>query len=512
MNKVQIGALQIVVAAFLLFFVVNTEAYDRYNDGCNTCHGQFTGSTSPKGSVFPSGDKHEMHRGNSNMNTECDLCHTSGDGRNPFIGSSDGTNNNTGYGCVGCHGRLEDAGNDSLSAGLGAGLRQHHYNTGITGCANCHTDSNPINYTPVGEHVFPPYFGTVDTNADMPCNPGQTVNANENWTTGGDFIGLDNDGDVLWDAISDPDCMPVVPTPGDINFDGKADILWRSTVSGQNWAYLMNGAAVSSNFAINAVASQAWQIVGNGDYDGDGDADVLWRNSTTGQNWMYLMNGGAIDSSVGVNTVADQAWQVAGNGDYNGDGNADILLRNNSTGQNWMYLMNGASISSSVAVNTVPTTWQIAGNGDYNGDNKSDILWRHSGTGQVWMYLMNGSTIDSSSGVGTVAMIWQIVGNGDYNADGKSDILWRRESNGQNWMYLMNGSLVSSSESVNTVASTQWQVRGSGDYDGDGDSDILWRNASLGQNWMYLMNGSTIDSSAQINVVSGSQWQIVNVD
>ena len=48
-------------------------AYQRYNDGCNTCHGVFTGSTSPKGSTFPSNDKHAMHRASQNMNTACNL-------------------------------------------------------------------------------------------------------------------------------------------------------------------------------------------------------------------------------------------------------------------------------------------------------------------------------------------------------------------------------------------------------------------------------------------------------
>lgn len=187
-------------------------AYERYlnptteEGNCKTCHGNFTDSTTTKNAIFPSDDKHKMHKDNSEMNTECDLCHTNGDDRNPFIGSSDGTANNTGYGCSGCHGRLEDDGNDPGKSGLGAGLRQHHYNNNVTGCSFCHGDANPASYTPVGEDVRPPYYGTADTDADMSCNPDQVAGANENWTIG-EFVGLDNDGDLMYDAAADSDCV-----------------------------------------------------------------------------------------------------------------------------------------------------------------------------------------------------------------------------------------------------------------------------------------------------------------
>jgi hypothetical protein len=146
------------------------------------------------------------------MNTECDLCHTAGDQKNPFIGSSNGTNDNPGLGCVGCHGRAEDAGNDSLSAGLGAGLRQHHQNSGVGTCLGCHTDSDPQSYTPVGEDVLPTYYGTVDTNADDSCNPIAAGKTNENWSNDTDYIGIDNDGDLDYDTDDVVDC----PEPGEI--------------------------------------------------------------------------------------------------------------------------------------------------------------------------------------------------------------------------------------------------------------------------------------------------------
>jgi hypothetical protein len=299
--------------------------------------------------------------------------------------------------------------------------------------------------------------------------------------------------------------------PGDSNGDGRADILWRNGVTGQNWLYMMDGATIVGSMGINTVAAADWQIVGNGDYNGDGMADILWRNSTTGQNWMYLMNGATITSSVGVNTIADADWKVVGTGDYNGDTRADILWRNSVTGQNWMYLMNGATILSSAGVNTVAgSEWQVVGNGDYNGDTRSDILWRNSATGQNWMYLMDGATITSSVGVNTVAgSEWKVVSHGDHNGDTRSDILWRNSVTGQNWLYLMNGASITGSMGVNTVPGPDWHVAGTGDYNGDTRADILWRNDATGQNWMYLMNGASIASSTGVNTVADTNWQII---
>jgi hypothetical protein len=145
------------------------------------------------------------------------------------------------------------------------------------------------------------------------------------------------------------------------------------------------------------------------DFDGDGKSDILWRNSSTGQNWLYEMNGATIANSAGVNTVPI-AWEIVGDGDYNGDGKSDILWRNSSTGQNWLYEMNGATIANSAGVNTVPIAWEIVGDGDYNGDGNADILWRHSSTGQNWLYEMNGATIANSAGVNTISDTnWKII-------------------------------------------------------------------------------------------------------
>lgn len=178
------------IAGVVLFVIVvawSSVAYDRYKDNnktsgsnCSECHGDFTGTNSPKGTVFPSASKHEMHRASTSMNTACALCHTSSDNRNPYTWTSDGTGNNTGLGCSGCH--------------EGPGLRRHHEVNGITFCYDCH-DPNEV---PSPENVKPPYYGTPDTRADNPGNTVLAANTNENWSVG-DFIGLDNDGNGLYD-------------------------------------------------------------------------------------------------------------------------------------------------------------------------------------------------------------------------------------------------------------------------------------------------------------------------
>jgi len=171
-------------------------AYDQYNPGCSSCHGAFTDSTSTKGSTFPGGDKHAMHRSSQNMSTDCKLCHKLGDGNNPFIGSSDGNLPlNPGIGCTGCH--------------PAAGLRLHHVSSGTIVCLDCHSNDPP----PAAENVKPVYYGTADTKAANPCNPTAAVGVNENWTTNG-FEGTDTDGDLLYD-MADPDCSGVAATPGE---------------------------------------------------------------------------------------------------------------------------------------------------------------------------------------------------------------------------------------------------------------------------------------------------------
>jgi len=87
-----------------------------------------------------------------------------------------------------------------------------------------------------------------------------------------------------------------------------------------------------------------WVIQDVGDFNADGKADILWRNSTTGEVVIWLMNGTTMTSSTSLGNVSSD-WSIAGVGDFNGDGYADILWQNTS-GELYLWLMNGTTIAA----------------------------------------------------------------------------------------------------------------------------------------------------------------------
>jgi hypothetical protein len=46
------------------------------------------------------------------------------------------------------------------------------------------------------------------------------------------------------------------------------------------------------------------------DLDGDGKADILWQNSGSGQLYVWLMNGTTLVSSGSPATVSDSKWLI----------------------------------------------------------------------------------------------------------------------------------------------------------------------------------------------------------
>jgi hypothetical protein len=256
------------------------------------------------------------------------------------------------------------------------------------------------------------------------------------------------------------------------------------------------------------------------DFNADGKPDLIWQNTTTGQVYYWLMDGLNISSSgylYNGNPVG-LAWQIAGVGDMNSDGKPDLIWRNTSTGQVYYWLMDGLNLSSSGYLydgNPVGLEWQVAGVGDMNSDGKSDLIWCNTSTGTLYYWLMDGLTLSSSGYLydsNPVGLEWQVAGVGDMNSDGKSDLIWRNTSTGTLYYWLMDGLNLSSSGYLydGNPVGLQWQIAGVADMNSDSKPDLIWRNTSTGQLYYWLMNGLTLSSSGYLydgNPV-GLDWQL----
>jgi hypothetical protein len=161
-----------------------------------------------------------------------------------------------------------------------------------------------------------------------------------------------------------------------------------------------------------------------GDLDGNGKADLVFRNTGSGMVAVWLMNGLTIATS-GFPGGVPLAWQLAGVGDVNGDGKADVIWRHRTNGTVAVWLMNGLTIASVGFPGSASTEFEIAGVGDVNGDGKADLIWRNPTSGATAIWLMNGTTIATSGFPGGVPLAWQLAGVGDVNGDGKADVIWR---------------------------------------------------------------------------------------
>jgi Zn-dependent metalloprotease len=300
----------------------------------------------------------------------------------------------------------------------------------------------------------------------------------------------------------------------DFNGDGRSDIFWRNTLSGQNIIWQSDtfwhnplpeqniiwqlGGATNTSFnqdnAIHTLSDLSWEIVGQGDFNGDGTSDILWRNNINGRNSTWLFKEGKRTKTVKLDPVNSQSWKVAGVGDFDGDGTSDILWRNAVSGANIVWLMQDAVRSSKVDINPVgiATGYEVAAIADMNLDGIDDIIWRSSVNGRNSVWTMEEGNRKSRLNLDTVpSTAYVMAAVEDFNGDGSPDIFWRHEVSGVNILWLMQGTTKTSKINQKTVADLNWKIVGTGNYDGNAASDVLWRHQISGSPslWFFDENG-----------------------
>jgi hypothetical protein len=338
----------------------------------------------------------------------------------------------------------------------------------------------------------------VGTGAVGNTNQGFSVALSADGTTAIEGGTNDNSGvGAVWVFVQSG--APTLIGTHDFNGDGKSDILWRNSSSGEAVGWMMNGSSPVYQYGTIGTMSANWQIVAQRDFDGDGRADILWRDNSAGTVVLWLMNSLGIVQSKTIYTVATN-WVIAGVADVNGDGKADIVWRDSNTGKVVIWLMNGGTVTQAGTLGTVSSDWVIAGV-SFDGH----IIWRNSTNGAVVIWVMNGIAVSQAYNLGVAASTWAIVGSGDFDGNGSTDLLWRN-SNGAVAIWFLTSGAVTSTASLGVVANT-WSIDLTGDFDGDGKSDIVWTNTTTGDRSIWFMNGATVASTVSLGIVN-TTWAI----
>ena len=222
---------------------------------------------------------------------------------------------------------------------------------------------------------------------------------------------------------------------GDVNGDGRADLVGRNLTTGDVQAGLSTG----QNFA----PSTSWRNWNTGytfqlaDVNGDGCADVVGRPKTGGDDVQVGLSdgcsGGAVfrESSAWTNWSQTLSLQLA---DVNGDGGADLVGRALSGSEDVMVALSNKSNAFGSAARW--TTWRqntTLNFADVDGDGAADIVGRLIGGNDVQVGISNGGSGQQSFQGSTSWTTWDpafTLGFADFDGDGDADIFGLNTANG----------------------------------------------------------------------------------
>jgi kumamolisin len=301
-----------------------------------------------------------------------------------------------------------------------------------------------------------------------------------------------------------PTVTSFISYSGDFNGDGKQDILWRDTQSGEVDIWFMNGASVASKAYVGTVGLD-WRIVGIARFNGDGKSDILWQNTVSGDFAIWMMNGSSYASYI-FGSQGTQ-WSIAGAVEVDNTGFADILWRNVVTGDLVAWKSSSGLSFSSFHLGTVAPEWNLAGAADLFGNGQPALIWRNQNSGEVAIWQLSGNTVNAQSVLGGVPLNWTIAGFGDFTGNGRTDILWHNSTDGSVFAWLMNGFSFSTTWIQQSSLSQNWQISATPDVVGNSLNSILWSNTQTDEQVLWVV-GSAGFSEAVLGFTSPT-WTVV---
>lgn len=327
---------------------------------------------------------------------------------------------------------------------------------------------------------------------------------------------------------------------GDIDGDGRAELLARGAGGMQAWEYeegvwrqLPNGPAWSDAGGWNM--PEYYSTIQTGDVDGDGREELLGRSATgievwafDGSGWQRLPNGPALSDAAGwdapeyYSTIqTDNLYGSVGPGSQEellarSAGGIDVWMFD---GSGWVQLADGLLWSDGDGWNA-PELYSTIQTGDVDGDGRAEVLARGRThlevwefIGDLWRRLPEGPAWSDANGWNAPEH-YSTIQTGDINGYGDAELLargeridayWYIEDNiGERWGQLPFGPAWSDAAGWN--APEYYSTIQTGDVDGDGSAELLARSASGVEVWAFDGSDLIFDESDWEQLPGGPAW------
>ena len=235
---------------------------------------------------------------------------------------------------------------------------------------------------------------------------------------------------------------------GDFNRDGREDMLCHDTNNGYKWVALANSQGRFTGTSWEGSLGWCYHSGAElhvGDVNRDGRDDMICHDTNNGYKWVSLAKGSG--RFTGTDWQANMGWCNHESaqlhvGDFNRDDRDDMLCHDTSTGYKWIAYAKGNGTFSG-------TDWQAALGwcyhdgaelriGDFNRDNRDDMLCHDRNNGYKWVALANAQgRFTGTSWEANLGWCHHESGQlhiGDYNGDRRDDMLCHDIDTGYKWI------------------------------------------------------------------------------
>ncbi|MEK6372956.1 MAG: VCBS repeat-containing protein [Acidobacteriota bacterium] len=230
---------------------------------------------------------------------------------------------------------------------------------------------------------------------------------------------------------------------GDLNGDGKADLILQVEASGDTSYSLLDGIAQAGGGSIAAGEGKRRRVVGIGSLTAADSLDMLVQDKDDGHLECWSLEFTPNDKKVRrtnserlADDPGDTLWRAVALLDLNGDGRPDLLFQNQQDGSLFFWILDGITLieSGPLAPDFVPgdLTWRVVAALDLNGDGKDDLLFQNETDGSLFFWLIDGvERVDSGPiDPGDAGLSWPVVGSGDVDGDGVKEIVFQNRDTG----------------------------------------------------------------------------------